>query len=245
MKKGLIIGKGWLGSRLEKYLNNDYDLTTTKRNADAENCIAINFDEAVKPLVNYNSFDFIIITIPFGKRNTIEELINRFTNLITLIKEYQGQIILISSTGIYPNNSSIINEVTDQNTELIEPYITIENLVKDHFSQLNILRLGGLMGDDRFLSKYLTLDREGLDEVVNHVHYQDVCKSIREIITSNKRSNIYNLVAPQHPTKKEVLEYQINHNLITSNTKIGKIVSSEKIVQELKFEFDFPNPVLF
>ena len=245
MKKGLIIGKGWLGNRLENYLNNEFDLTTTKRNSDAENCISINFDEAVEPLINCNLFDFIVITIPFGKRNTIEELKNRFSNLINFLNDYSGQILLISSTGIYPDVTNYITEDSYTATELNTPYITIENLVKDHFSQLTILRLAGIMGNDRYLSKYLDLNREGLDEIVNHIHFEDILSVIKTCIEKEIKGETFNVVALQHPTKRKILEYQINAKLIDSENKKGKTISSEKLINELNYQFIHSNPLYF
>ena len=245
MKKGFIIGKGWLGSRLEKFLKNDFKLTTTKRNADAVNCISIDFDEQQKPLENISSFDFIVITIPYGKRNTIEELNHRFSNLIHFFNNFSGQIILISSTGIYPDSTKSIIEDSYSDSELNEPYISIENLVKSNFSQLTILRLGGIMGDDRYLSKYLNLDREGLDEVVNYIHFEDIINVIKTCIEKSISNEIYNVVAPLHPTKREVLEYQINGKIIESETKKGKIISSEKLINELNYQFIHSNPLYF
>ena len=245
MNKGLIIGKGWLGNRLENYLKSNYQLTTTKRISDAENCISIDFDENQKPLHNIYSFNFIVITIPFGKRNTIKELENRFSNLIHFLNDFSGQIILISSTGIYPDSDNLIEENSYLDKDLNKPYITIENLVKSHYPQLTILRLGGIMGDDRYLSKYLKLDREDLNEVVNHIHFQDILEVIRTCIEKDVRGKIINVVAPQHPTKKQVLEFQINNNLINSDKEKGKSISSEKLINELNYHFIHPNPLYF
>ena len=245
MKKGLIIGKGWVGSKLEKFLEKDFDLITTKRIADAPNCMSINFDENVNQLENISDLDFVVVTIPFGKRNTIEELNHRFGNLIQFIKDFKGTILLISSTGIYPNSENIVQENTYKDSELKEPYISIENKMKQAFPQLVILRLGGIMGNDRYISKYLDFSREGLDEVANHIHYQDILGVIKECLTCKSSNTIYNVVAPNHPTKKEILEYQINENLIQPEIKKGKTISPEKLISELNYQFIRPNPIYF
>ena len=245
MKKGLIIGKGWLGNRLENYLKEDFNLTTTKRNSDTKNCIAVNFDEQTKTLEQLETFSFIVITIPFGKRNSLEELQQRFQNLSYFISDFKGQIILISSTGIYPNSEKIIHENSHKDSELNDPYIFIENLLKKDFSQLTILRLGGIMGDDRYLSKYLNLDRENLDEVVNHIYFVDIINVIKTCIKKSISNKTYNIVAPLHPTKREVLEYQINGKIIESETKKGKTISSDKLINELNYQFIHFNPIYF
>ena len=101
------------------------------------------------------------------------------------------------------------------------------------------------MGDDRFLSKYIDLNSQNLSQIVNHIHYKDVCQVIEKIIDSNKKNTTYNVVTPEHPTKEEVLEYQLNKKIISSTNREGKIISSQKIQDELKYEFLYPNPVYF
>ncbi|MBW1619512.1 epimerase [Empedobacter falsenii] len=244
MKKGLIIGKGWLGSRLEKYLEKQFLIETTKRISDAENCFSIDFDDYKFEKIKHN-YDFIIVTIPFGRRNNLEDLQERFHHLIDFLGDYNNQLILLSSIVIYPENNEIIFENSIETIYLNNPYYSIENQLKEKFNQLIILRLGGLMGDDRFLSKYLTLEHPNLSQIVNHIHYKDVCQVIKKMINKNKNSSIYNVVAPIHPTKEEVLEYQLNKKTISSKNRDGKIISSQKIQDEFNYEFIYPDPVYF
>ena len=245
MKKGLIIGKGWLGSRLEEHLAKHYQITSTKRQSDAPNCLSINFDQTSLQRIDTSIFEFIIITIPFGKRNTTDELRIRFNQIIQFIGTYSRPIFLISSTGIYPDLEKIISENTLEKDKLNQPYLFIENKLQMQFPQLNILRLGGLMGDNRRLSNYLTFERPHLNQVVNHVHFEDVCRIIAQLIQQNKTSSIYNIVAPKHPTKEEILNYQQHQKIINSEIKKGKIISSDKIINELNYQFIFPNPLYF
>lgn len=240
MKKGLIIGKGWLGKRLENELENEFLIETTKRVSDTENCFSIDFD-AYKAEKITTDYDFIIVTIPFGRRNNFDDLQKRFHHLIQYIGAYENQLILLSTTSIYSESSG---EISEENN-LIDPYYSIENQLKEKYNQLVILRLGGLMGDDRYLSNYLNFDTPNLKQVVNHIHYKDVCQIIEKIITANKNNAIYNVVASEHPTKEEVLEYQLNQKIIPSKNSIGKVISSQKIQTEFNYEFLYPNPIYF
>ncbi|MFV0157380.1 epimerase [Empedobacter falsenii] len=245
MKKGLIIGKGWLGSRLEEHLAKHYQITSTKRQSDAPNCLSINFDQTSEQSIDSSIFEFIILTIPFGKRNTTDELRFRFDQIIHFIGEYNGPLFLISSTGIYPDLEKTITENTLEERELNQPYYFIENKLQANYPQLTILRLGGLMGDNRRLSNYLSLDHPHLNQVVNHIHFEDVCRIIAQLIQQNKTSTIYNIVAPEHPTKEEVLTYQIQKKTIYSEIKKGKTVLSDKLIIELNYQFIFPNPLYY
>ncbi|WP_314057665.1 hypothetical protein [Empedobacter brevis] len=240
MKKGLIIGKGWLGKRLENELENEFMIETTKRVSDTENCFSIDFD-AYKAEKITTDYDFIIVTIPFGRRNNFDDLQKRFNHLIQYIGAYENQLILLSTTSIYSESSG---EISEENNS-IDPYYSIENQLKEKYNQLVILRLGGLMGDDRYLSNYLNFDTPNLKQVVNHIHYKDVCQIIEKIITTNKNNAIYNVVAPEHPTKEEVLEYQLNRKIIPSKNRIGRVISSQKIQTEFNYEFLYPNPIYF
>lgn len=245
MKKGLIIGKGWLGSRIEKQLCNNFSFTTTKRISDDANCIAINFDDAVEPNAEINSYDCIIITIPFGKRHGIEELNQRFNNLIKYLAHYKNQLFLISSTGIYPAIEQEIKEDTLSDSELLSPYIDIEKTMRKNFPQVNILRLGGLMGDDRYLGKYLKPNTTHLDHVVNQIHFQDVIEIINLLIHKNSTSQIYNLTTPLHPTKEEILAHQQGIAIQSEKIAKGKLILSDKITNELDYKFIKPNPIHF
>ena len=245
MKKGLIIGKGWLGQRLENKLNHKYQFVTTKRNADAENCIAIDFDEPTTMNINVDSFDFILILIPFGRRNSEEVLINRFNQISEFIKGFKKQIFLISSTGIYPDLEMEIDENSIPNDELIKSYSTIERLMQNNFPQLIILRLGGLMGDDRYLSKYINETSPNLNSVVNHIHYQDVIEIIHQLIEKNITQETYNITTSLKPNKQQVISHQLNKKINHNDTKIGKSISPKKIINELNYQFIYPNPIYF
>lgn len=245
MKKGLIIGKGWLGKKLENQLSSQFEITTTKRKSDAANCITVDFDEEIHSSIDTSIFDFIIITIPFGKRETLQNLNNRFDRLIQFIGKYNQPIILTSSIGIYPDSELLVNENTFNTSELTPNYIMIENKMRQAFPQLTILRLGGLMGDDRYLSKYLDLTRPNLDEIANHIHYQDVVNVIENCIHFKVEHKIYHVVAPEHPTKREIISYQTKGEIDYSEIKKGKTISSQKLVEELNYQFIYPNPIYF
>ncbi len=244
MKKGLIIGKGWLGKRLENQLEQSFQLETTRRKSDKENCISLDFDQDISEN-RTTDYDFIIITIPFGRRNSLTELSQRFQRLCQYIGAYDKQLILLSSTAIYPDYSEGSITETTEIISLKEPYISIEKRLKEQYSQLVILRLGGLMGDDRYMSKYIHLHHPNLTQIVNHIHYKDVCQIIERIISIDKNDTIYHLIAPEHPTKEEVLSYQIEQKIIQSTVRLGKVISSEKVQTELNYTFIRPNPIYF
>lgn len=248
MKIG-IIGCGWLGIRLAKHLslNNEIYVTTTSIEKVSElnsyfHSFCINFDY-LKPekWEILSQLDVIIITIPFGKLLKQNFLENRLKNLQYFIKDFKNQLFFTSSIGIYPSISAEFDEKTP--SELLQPELFfVENFLKNYFPQTNILRLGGLMGDNRIFSKYTVTD---FHYVVNHVHYQDVCLAIEKMIAQKIHSQTYNIVAPKHPTKQEIINRQKGLNIALTEFPSGKIISAKKLENELNFEFSLPNPIDF
>ena len=59
-------------------------------------------------------------------------------------------------------------------------------------------------------------------------------------------SKTYNVVSPQHPTKQNVIDFQKGIPCKNNTHKEqGRIISSEKLQQELMYDFLFPNPLYF
>ncbi|WP_407485617.1 Rossmann-fold NAD(P)-binding domain-containing protein [Elizabethkingia miricola] len=248
MKKLAIIGYGWLGKRLADYFSDNYTIYTVNRRDNSESNyihFTIDFDsnEEYQTNSDINNSDVIIISLPFSQRTELEILIRRFNNIEKYIGMYKGSVFLTSSTGIYPQEQKLIDETTYPNSELSSNMIYVENMIKKSFPQVNILRLGGLMGDNRQLKNYKISNPE---QAVNHIHYYDVCRIIETIINNHISSETFNIVAPQHPTKAEVINIQNKQvNKHISETTQQRIISSEKSEKLLNFIYEKPDPRLF
>lgn len=251
MKKAGIIGCGWLGSRIAEVLSEDFEIYTTVTTSDkAEQLTSKGFHPYVITFPDYlliekhtqwqaiNDLDVLIITIPLsGKSCCASSLYNRIQNLTSFIGDFSGQIFLMSSTGVYPDLAQEFNE-----EDMSSHNIPGERMIKNQYPQVNILRLAGLMGDDRLLSKY---NVSNLNFYTNHIHYADICSVIEKMIEQKFQSKIYNVVAPLHPTKSEVINIQKG---IDNNEKIkptGKKISSSQLISELDFVFKYPDPKYF
>ncbi|MDO4225688.1 MAG: epimerase, partial [Bergeyella zoohelcum] len=160
-----IIGCGWLGTHLALHLKKNFNLLVTTTNEQKKTNLeqlgletfVINFfDDKISdsssllhPSILHDT-DCIIITIPFSKRANINQLKCRFQNLCNSIKGFQKQIFVMSSIGIYPDkDDAIITENSLEDKELNPNILLVENLMQSYFPQVNILRLGGLMGGNR------------------------------------------------------------------------------------------------
>ncbi|MFK8281829.1 Rossmann-fold NAD(P)-binding domain-containing protein [Capnocytophaga cynodegmi] len=248
MKIG-IIGCGWLGSRLANHLKTNNTIYTTTRSSDKNKFLStyfhsfiIDFDDSeVKKLEILTELDCIIIAIPFGRHLDSNILNKRLKNICIFIENFEKQLFFTSSVGIYPQINTEVNE--DFPCELLDSkLLSVENFLKNQFPQTNILRLGGLMGDDRIFSKYNVSETS---QVVNHIHYQDICLIIEKMISLNLQSKLYNVVAPKHPTKQEIINHQKGTKISIDRTPSGKIVLSDRLKTELNYQFLYPNPIYF
>ena len=238
-----IIGCGWVGERLAPYLKSkNYTVlaTTTspekieflKEIASEVHLLDFNLAENFDFL---NDVDVVIFSMPISR--------NSWHEGYKIYDKKFPKTILFSSTGIYPNENGTYSERQTEN--LRSDISASENLVREKFPQTNILRFGGLMGDERNLQKlFKNRSPENPEKATNYIHYEDILAIVEIIFKSEKKSEIYNLVAPEHPTIAEVLGSDQEENSYISE-KSSRIVSSEKLIQNFNYKFIHPNPKYF
>lgn len=252
MKKIGIVGCGWLGLHIAKHLapkNKIYTTTTSKRKK--TELVAMKYESVAIQFWDYkifqeckswkvlNNLDSIIITVPFPKRASIKSLQNRFKNISLFIENFKKQLFLMSSIGIYPQIQMNISENTLSKEYLNPNILFIEQFIIKKFPQVNILRLGGLMGGNRVFSNYKP---SNLNQVVNHIHYEDICLIIEKMINENIHSKIYNVVAPLHPIKQEIINYQKGITSTNNDREYGRVILSNLLQKDLNYHYLHPNP---
>lgn len=271
MKKVSILGLGWLGHAAGVLLQQQgYQVLGSatslekvaqlqQKGIDAIQFQLIPHPEGIGYLRLFES-QILLVTIPPRSRQGDGEL---YLQQLAFIREMLAssaveQVIFISSTGIYPNESKASPYTED------EPIIAsnasnsvlyrAEQLMEDSPSYaLTILRMGGLMGADRIPGAYFS----GKEQVVGHtrvnfIHQLDAVKMIAWVVDQGLWNQTFNGVAPQHPLRREV--YSKNASTLgipppasyqeAADEKVGRWVSSEKI-SATGFSFDFPNPLDF
>ncbi len=254
----LILGCGWVGEEVAKYYIEKGDVVFAT-------CTSIEKSDYLKSLgckvavVNYDDsntveefpkdFDYVLNSIPASSKNTVAEISNRFQN----VRDYLTHIhykkhIYLSSIGIYPDIDFTFDEAyageTNERLEAAEQ--------KAHLRHTHIYRLGGLFGKNRIFAKYFQnrICTTG-HHPANFVHVDDVVALIIKGFENDLKSYIYNIVAPEHPSKKEVIlasaeKYGLElPSGFEAQDSFQKIVDSSKISIELDYKYIYPSPLDF
>ncbi len=250
MKKLGIIGCGWLGSHIAERVSDRYEIFVTTTSASkiedftfkGYHATLASFPDdqpsEAKEWEVISQLDAVIVTVPFsGIRGMQVSMKTRQENLLRFLGDYKGQLFLMSSTGVYSQDEKEFTE-DDQPADNVES----ESFIKNKFSQVNILRLAGLMGGERLLKNY---NISGLDQLVNHIHYADICSVVEKMLEKQLHSKVYNVVAPIHPDKEEIINAQKDLPYSGERTDKGRLISPAKLISELDFEFQYPDPRYF
>lgn len=274
MKTISILGCGWLGAPLARnLLTEGY---TVKGSTTQTEKKSVMKDVGILPYVltlmpelsrqepdDFFVTDLLIINIPPKTRTEGQEYHPRQIEALAAQIKQHGirHCIYVSSTSVYPateGGTEVREEDADDPTQSRHPAIWYgeDILKKVPQLQLSILRCGGLMGYDRIPGKYFAGKKDLTTGhiPVNYVHRDDVIKVILEIIQKGYWNQTLNIVAPEHPSRKEVYlknaeEFGFESpGFIEGDTKeeeAYKVVSSRKLLEELSYTFLYPDPLSF
>ncbi len=207
--------------------------------------------------------DVLICTLPPGRSNANEAPYADQIAVLMAQAQAHGieRVIYTSSTGVYPpTEGPVTEEAVDPRTphgaaaprrSTAEAVRSAEQIVVTAYPERAvILRLGGLFGPERHPGRFIS----GRTEVrrpegpVNMVHQQDVIGTIQTVVEQDTVQGVFNVVAPEHPTRRafyEAAARDYGGDLPTfaddSNTK-GKRVVSTKLMDTLGYVFTYPDP---
>lgn len=259
MKKILILGCGWVAEDLAVDLlsaGHQVWATTTQ----SEKCnrlidlgihaVLADFDTQVDMSALPGSFDYVLTSVPASSRIDILQTKARFEQLrISLQQITYDKHIYLSSIGVYPDIDFVFKE--DYDIDLNARLLVAEKIMLT-LANTVVYRLGGLFGKGRIFAKYFeNKPCTTGDQIANFVHVDDVVTLINKGFTHSLLSTVYNIVAPEHPSKKEViLASAKKYNFVppthwVPKDSFQKIVNSTRIIQELDYTFKYPNPLSF
>lgn len=247
-QKVCIIGGGFIGKPLAERLKSlGYHVTvmlsSEKRreefiNLEIPTRIAKVGSDAI--LTNSDKPKILVLAYPIGARK-IEN--NEHLQQVQWIAkafpaESLTQVILTSSTSVYPDGLGIVDEscmVRPTDHGLIQ--LEYEEALHEIYGEkLTIFRLAGLMGASRNPGKFLAgrVNLPNPDSPVNMVHQTDVVRFIEEAILKEVQGEVFNLCHDEHPSRADYYtttaqalgleaptfsREQINHAKLVSNQK--------------------------
>ncbi|MCA5005274.1 NAD-dependent epimerase/dehydratase family protein [Sphingobacterium bovistauri] len=254
----LILGCGWVGEEIAKYyIDKGFEVYATCTSEEKKNYLnllglhvaIVDFDKENSILEFPTTFNYVLNSIPASSKNSVDEISNRFAHVSNYLKNitYQRQLYL-SSIGIYPDKDGIFTE--DFADDLNERLFVAEQKIT--FKNTHIYRLGGLFGNNRIFAKYFEnrICSTG-DQLANFIHVDDVVELIVQGFETDLNHPIYNLVAPEHPPKKEVIlasaqkyNFQLPSDFQPEHS-FQKMVDGSKIIKELNYSFKYISPLDF
>lgn len=255
-----VLGCGWIGLPLLRDLKQMY---IVKASASTEEKFQSLSNEGFDAyLLQFNEqfnqgnakalldCDVLIITLPPA---ILKEALH-FLSEILQNQAHKLKIIYLSSTSVYPEDSAIylekdaVNRISDHSG--LDLFALESEVQKLSANATTVLRLAGLIGYDRQPGKFHKSNAaiSDPDAPVNLVHRDDVISIIFKLILRDKFGTVYNVCAPMHPNRKDF--YSLAAELLglktpkfSENTGKKRIISSEKLIAELDYEYLFPDPI--
>src|SRR5690554_2015285 len=197
MKKISILGAGWLGTPLALKLKENGHLlkvsTTTQEKL-------VFFEE--------NNIESFLISI--GENPDYDNLdqslesdyIEKIKQVIPFIEKHKiKEVIYTSSTTVYLSLKGEVNEETPivPVSEMDRQIVEIENLLLNNLNfNASILRLGGLIGEDRHPVQFIVKRPivEDANNPVNMVQRNDIIRFVEKMLEQTLPNEVFNIVAP-------------------------------------------------
>ena len=250
-----ILGSGWLGYPLAlQFVQKKYDVKTSCTTAgkldqlraigttpfivdiDALNINALNNDVDA-----FLQSETLVINIPADSVEGHQALLKHVR------RSPVQNIILVSSTSVYPNNSQIATEddaLPKSRRLAIEKIFACNNKLNT-----TVLRFAGLVGYRRHPGLFFASGKPLLNPnaPVNLIHRDDCIEIINQVIRHQAWNQIFNCCADTHPTKIEFythaasLLHQPPPTVDDSKSGSNKTISNEKLKTILKYKFIHPD----
>jgi hypothetical protein len=211
-----IISLGWLGEKLANELSELGALVwgtvsteeKSKRISEKIEIEAIVWksEEGISDQLKskLSSTDLLILNLPPSvfRNETYAQGLGQF---IPFLNE-KSKVIFTSSSSVYPNDlNDAVESYVFKDAEINKIGEAEAKLSKLLKQKLAILRLAGLIGEDRNPVYYLAKKEmnDHPEKPVNLIHRQDIIQIIKKLIRVDYFGEILNVCHPDHPTRKD------------------------------------------
>lgn len=266
-----IMGCGWLGlplaERLVRSGKTVNGSTTTPQKIELLQKKGINpflINLAAEELKEDTLSDFLqapilILNIPPHLRSDGGDSFLKQMRLLrkALINSPVTRLIFVSSTSVYLELNRMVTEediafTLDQEPD--KPLLQAEQLFAEREEWLTtIVRFGGLVGEERRPGRFMAgqKDLPNGDAPVNLIHQDDCMAILARLLEHEKWGEVYNACADAHPLRKDfypaaarALGLEPPEFKDMQETRF-KIVISQKLKDDLSYEFQHPDPMRF
>ncbi|GAA5189700.1 SDR family oxidoreductase [Ferrimonas gelatinilytica] len=260
-----IVGCGWLGMPLALHLQSQgWGVTGSGRREETLQALAeagipgslLVIGEQIQCDAPDTLFaaDTLIINVPPGREEQDNSYGERMALLAELAVEHGiRQALFVSSTSVYQDGPTFpeCDELAPLSDSPRARMMRLaEQVVRDRFAKVIVLRPSGLVGGERHPGRFLA-GRKGLtgaEAPVNLVHRDDVIGAIQCLISRGPWGETFNLSAPLHPTRgdfypRAALGLGLCEPEFSDAPLPGKRICSDKLVQSMGFHFRYPDPL--
>lgn len=268
-----IVGCGWAGLAVGRGLVQDgYAVrgSTTRderrsalANAGIEPFVTTLCPDPTPAVPGLFDSDILICTLPPGRTNA--DATPYPDQIAVLMAQAQAhgirRVVYTSSTGVYPGGDGDVREdAVDPRTphtagapqrSTAEAVRAAEQIIVTAYPERSVvLRLGGLFGPGRHPGRFIAgrTDVARPEGPVNMVHQADVVGAIQAAVSQQEVHGAFNVVAPQHPTRRAFYEAAARDyggeppTFAEEPASGGKRVLADKLMQTFGYSFVHPDP---
>ncbi len=203
--------------------------------------------------------NLLILNIPPHLRSDGGENYLKQMHLLlkALLQSPVNRLLFVSSTSVYLDLNRVITEAdivfTEEQAENM-PLYQAEQLFATREEWLTtIVRFSGLVGEDRRPGRFMAGKKEvpNGDAPVNLIHLDDCVAILQRLIEQEKWGETYNACSDKHPLRKnfypaaaQALGFEPPEFKDMQETRF-KIIKSQKLKDDLSYEFLHPDPMHF
>ena len=272
--KRLIFGCGFLGWPLAKawQLGGDEVFAVTRKPGRAAEFEQHNLLPIVADITDQNSIgelpevDTVVIAVGMDRsmyKNVHDVYVQGLENILRQLHPKTGQLIYVSSTGVYGNfNGDWVDEdsPTDPKREGGKACLAAEEVLRscEFADRATVLRMAGLYGNERVPTRKVIeakqWDKLSANGYLNLIHVADAVSAI-QIVAQQEIKNELFLVSDSHPSlRRDYYQFiadcfgmpEIPWNLTAtpdpeSRSSASKRIRNTKLLAQTGLELRFPD----